>query len=560
VGLGSNPSTPPVWTDIDYDIGIWPGGGYSVYERGAWRWDSGSGTLVAGDVLEISIESGPVVKYYRNASLFYTSTIAPSSYPYVLATTLFRTTSAVSNATISGSGVPTSYNAITDKNPRPKPALPTLGVAGTSSPTFNVGTTLLRVTDANTRAIQEPNRSYRTPSASPNRGWNLNSTLFYVSTTSGSNIPFTWNGTTAARIAGSDLDGKLQLPLIGDLSFSSTQANIIYGGSTSADHVTIGKYDFSGPGYSNVLDLRTLFPPGTLDGTFLGQLMTGGNPTEYLSVCFGGTQQDLHHYALWAPLNNLSARKIVDTMASTINGVPTSSPLPQFTMHSQLVDQSGRYVMLYTSDAYYNGGAGPAARFYIWDTSTDVITPATVRPGGHAELGHGVMINQDCCTASQFDGLQWQFRSLAAMDTTRDVLTTTQTPHETYIADHATWNQAQPVTLVPIISATYRYQDGPGGLNNQPWRAWDDEVIAIRTDGVDQIVWRFAHHRSSAQMPTNPARVEFWATPRPQISLDGKYVLITSNWERTLGFDPGQSMPNGETGDRQDVFLLRLPQ
>jgi hypothetical protein len=126
------------------------------------------------------------------------------------------------------------------------------------------------------------------------------------------------------------------------------------------------------------------------------------------------------------------------------------------------------------------------------------------RPGGHGEFGYGTLLNQDCCTASEYDNLQWQFRSVTDLNTTRDLQTTTLTPHETYTADHQSWHHLLPDVLVPVISATYRYQDGPGGQNN--------------------------------------------------------VVLVTSNWGRMLGFDPQQSIPNGETGDRQDVFLLRLPE
>ena len=43
--------------------------------------------------------------------------------------------------------------------------------------------------------------------------------------------------------------------------------------------------------------------------------------------------------------------------------------------------------------------------------------------------------------------------------------------------------------------------------------------------------------------------------PRTNVSPDGRWVLFTSNWEKTLGVDP-----SGESGSgaRQDVFLLKL--
>ena len=115
------------------------------------------------------------------------------------------------------------------------------------------------------------------------------------------------------------------------------------------------------------------------------------------------------------------------------------------------------------------------------------------------------------------------------------------------MADHTTWSNAQPDRLVPVISSTYRY-----GNNTAPWRAWDDEIIAIDTNGTGGPVWRFAHHRSNVGSDGNPAQPYFWYEPIANISPDGKWVLFTSNWEKTLGTD------SLEATARQDVFLVQL--
>ena len=50
----------------------------------------------------------------------------------------------------------------------------------------------------------------------------------------------------------------------------------------------------------------------------------------------------------------------------------------------------------------------------------------------------------------------------------------------------------------------------------------------------------------------NPNADYFWYQPIANISPDGKWVLFTSNWEKTLGSDP-------TTGyHRDDVFLVKL--
>ncbi|MBL0314371.1 MAG: choice-of-anchor L domain-containing protein [Flavobacteriales bacterium] len=64
---------------IDYAIRLRDDGTYRVYENGS---NMGSfGSYAASDVFKIAIESN-VVKYYRNATLFYTSTVVPASASY----------------------------------------------------------------------------------------------------------------------------------------------------------------------------------------------------------------------------------------------------------------------------------------------------------------------------------------------------------------------------------------------------------------------------------------------------------------------------------------------
>jgi hypothetical protein len=68
-------------------------------------------------------------------------------------------------------------------------------------------------------------------------------------------------------------------------------------------------------------------------------------------------------------------------------------------------------------------------------------------------------------------------------------------------------------------------------------------------------VWRFAHHRSDVTYDGDASRVAFWYQPHPNVSQDGRWVLFTSNWEKTLGVDVA---PEAGTAARQDVFLVEL--
>jgi hypothetical protein len=237
--------------------------------------------------------------------------------------------------------------------------------------------------------------------------------------------------------------------------------------------------------------------------------------------------------------------------------VPTNILL-NFKIHAVVIDKSGRYITLYPT-ATDLGSPRYASQVYVWDTTTDILTAITsggmdgspdAHPDGHATTGYGYGVNHDCCVGGAWDAAQWLIRSFASPLSPWALINPVLTPKEIYLSDHLSWNNAQPNTLVPVISATYRYGD-----NTTAWRAWDDEVIAIETDapaGTGATVWRFAHHRSDVASDTNPLVLSFWYTPRPNVSPDGRWVLFTSNWEKTLGSDPKDST------HREDVFVVQL--
>ena len=446
---------------------------------------------------------------------------------------------------------PARYSAIADRTTYLKPAPPQLGAAGF---TFNdpvFGSKILRVTDGNTRPGLA-NRSFRVPSNAHLAAWNATSTAFYVESNDGTIIPYTFNPATmtAARIQPTGADnGGFTLGFYVEPQFSILNPNIIYG-VTGSNNRTIEQFDFSTGAYTTVLDLDTLV--SGLANTYVGGLNSGGTP-ETLLTFFGGAAQDAHYYALFAPIGNPGGGKLLNTVTSTINRNPTSTVL-NFHLHSVSMDKGGRYVFLYPTGVDL---ASPrlAAQVYLWDTTSDVITAITadMHPGGHGASEYGYWVNQDCCTSSAWDAAQWQFRSLTAVAQTSDLISPILVPKEVYLADHTSWNNAQPDTLVPVISATYRY-----GNNTAPWRAWDDEIIGIQTaGGIGGSVWRFAHHRSIVASDTNPTTPYFWYEPITNVSPDGKWVLFTSNWEKTLGQDSSNDSSGAGTF-RQDVFVVQL--
>jgi hypothetical protein len=445
------------------------------------------------------------------------------------------------------------YLAVVDRTPYAKPALPAIGGAGSviTDPVF--GSTIRRITDGNTRP-GTPDRSYRTPSSPHQNAWSANGSYFYVVSGDGSVIPYAFDGSTGAarRLnATSSGAGGLVVNFYIEPQFSYVNDSIIYGSVAGGTLRTIDQYNFATGAYSQLLNLDTL--ASGLSGTYIGGVGSSAGATERIMAFFGGTSQDHHHLVVVFDKNNPSNRLVLDTIANTVNGQPTSTML-SFSLHHVAIDRSGRYVMLYPTSADQTG-TRQAPQSVAWDTQTNVFTlmPVSTHPYGHDAFGYGVSVNQDCCTTTTWDAAQWQFRNLATPASSHDVLATVLSPKEVSLSDHTTWNNAAPDHLTPYVSGLFRY-----GTNTTSWRAWDDEIVAVQTDnapGTNPTVWRFAHHRSDVTNDLDATRVSFWYEPRANISHDGRWVLFTSNWEKTLGTDPaGES----GTGARQDVFLVAL--
>ena len=584
-GLSADLSSSTASTTMNFAFSFWAGGVWEIRELGVYK---GEGTFAAGDHFTVSVESGIVV-YRRNGAVVYRSATAPA-YPLALDTTFYSSGSSLSGATI-GAGLPPNttqappststtttvtstqagslanpaglptrsaigpYYAVVDRYAYPKPALPAIGPAGTTIQDPVFGSSITRITDGQVRPGYL-NRSFRTPSGTHQLAWSAAGTKFYVVSTDGTVIPFTFDPATrtAKRIQPTTTgEGGLVLRFYLEPQFSFVNDAVIYGSYSGSGTTlrTVDKYDFSTGQYSTIFNLDAVQPG--LAGTFIGGLGSSAGPNERVLAFFGGTSQDKHHFVVLFDVANPSSYQILDTATSTLNGGPAPIPL-NFNLHHASLDRSGRYVILYPTAADM---ASPrhASQMYVWDTATGVMTPLdpSAHPYGHDAYGYGVAINQDCCTSTTWDAAQWQFRNFATPTLSHDLITTVLSPKETSLADHPSWNNARSDRLVPYVSGLYRY-----GTNTTEWRAWDDELVAIQTDGApgtDATVWRFAHHRSDVRNDVDATTTYFWYEPRPNISPDGHWVLFTSNWEKTLGTDPG-----GDAGGsfRQDVFLLEL--
>jgi hypothetical protein len=465
---------------------------------------------------------------------------------------------------------PDSYYAVTNRNVYPKPPVPSVGPAGSRFVDRTFGSRLMRVTDANTRP-GFPGRSYSTPSAAHQLAWNSTSTRFYIRSLDGWFIPYNFDpiAMTASRIQPTPTgDGGLLISSqVVEPQFSFMSPDIIFAAKpdpTATDGINypvVHKYDFSTGQYSDVLNLR---PYTTVDpcppqeqpwcwDTYAGALSSSATAPERISVMFNGRGQDWHYkLAVFEAAAPQSTLIILNTLASQLTiggGTPQPTPTLGFRLHHAWIDQTGRWVMLYPVNAQ-------PSPMVVWDLTTHTFTHVATRPFGHDALGFGWQVNQDCCTSGlPFDGAQWQLRSLNAPQTTFDLISPPLSPQQPCIADHTSWNNAAANRRVPVLSSLYRYA-ASGCPASPPWRAWDDEVVAIRTDlSGGSRVWRFAHHRSNVGKDNGQDGTYFWYQPHANISPDGRWALFTSNWEKTLG-TATNSEPEGIY--RTDVFVVRL--
>lgn len=445
-------------------------------------------------------------------------------------------------------------HAITDLTVRTKPALPTIGSAGSVFTDPSFGTPIVRVTDANTGN----GASCRVASNAHLADWSADGRALYVLSDAGNFVfrvdPATrtikraarldpWR-TTAMRRRRADRPGvqfSAFAPVAdpysqGEPCWSRTDPDALYtvGGPETR---TIRRWSLASDTFTDVLTLDTLVPGINLSDprTYVGGIISGGGDS--LVVFFGGASQDQHY--LVTVLRPGQTPVVVNTRERL--GI---------SLHSATIDLSGRFVMLYSTSTDIDAGH---PKQLVWDTTRPLDDAAafhaiTVCPWGHDALGFGRQVNQDTSGKQPYDGRQWQLRALDDLDHPEELINPQPTPPEIYVSDHTSWNCDQPNALQPVLSALYR-DDNPT-RPSAPWGAWDDEIVAIATDGSGT-VFRFAHHRSNVRDEHDDERTDFWSQPMPNVSPSGDFLMFTSNMERTLGRDSSGAL-------RQDVFIVAL--
>ncbi len=368
----------------------------------------------------------------------------------------------------------------------PPPPLPAAG--GTMiDPTF--GTTVMRLTDANDGPECITAYSYWPT-------FNVNSTRLMVYSGTAP-LLYRFDPTAFAIVEKETWDTPL--PTGGtirweDAIWSGTEPDVIYAHDVIG--MRIWSYNVATKTYTQIGDLTSLYN----NGDYLWQ-MSKAIKTDNL---FAFTRRDRRYkvvgYLVWQRDTN-----------QVIYNVDTSQ------LDEVQLDKSGKYLAVKTGQ----GGAG-AIEVQVVDLATfavqDLTDDGPDYAPGHSDNGNRTVIGAD----------NWRnqitFRTLANPHAHSTLISFgsdwTQDYHISMLANNERW------ALVSSYSPTAGTAAGP----------FHDEIYQVATDG-SLAVRRAAHHFSVYGG-------DYYASPRANISRDGRFVAFTSNW--------------GVVGGRKDVFILRL--
>jgi hypothetical protein len=419
---------------------------------------------------------------------------------------------------------PLLYDANTDRLPHPATP-PPLGDAGTivTDPTY--GTRMLRLTDANT--LPGKNLAFQVANEFWGNDWNADATLFYIEPSNGGGSKIYYSFDPQALSATLLLNQTTAKPFVAPVAgggFSRQDPNILYGIGAG---FSIAQYDFSTEATTPVVALATLVPDA--GGYALGvQEADDGD----LIVSFGGPSQGAMPYiATFNPRTSTS--HVLDVTSSTLDGAPLGITIGGG-VNTFRLDQGDQFVQFDTTTGSW-----------IWTLATGTIVP-DAHPG---TVGWEAWLTGGAGGAYQWDMIQWPTATTAI-----PLITPIPTPVEKLASAAIDWENSVPGVLAPFIVETLRQPANDGG-----WGTWDDELLAVRTDGVLQDaggvlqteVWRFAHNFNLYQGTIYSDA--FYYLYKPRVSQNGWFVLMDSNWNQGLG-----TAEDGGTF-RTDVFVVALP-
>jgi hypothetical protein len=365
----------------------------------------------------------------------------------------------------------------------PVPPAPPLPAAGGTviDPTF--GTTIMRLTDENDGPECINSYSYWPT-------FNVNSTRLLVF--SGiTPIFYRFDPATFKILEKATWTTTLRWE---DAIWSGTDPDVIYAHDFG---MHLWTYNVATQTATQIADLSSLYR----NGDYLWQMSKSVSNDNVFAFTRRDARYNVVGYLVWQKDVN---RVIYDVATSSLDEVQ--------------VDKSGRYLAVKTGQQ----GAG-AIEVKIVDLKTltvqDLTDDGPDYAPGHSDNGKKIVVGAD----------NWRnqvtYRTLADPHSVRTLINFandwTQGYHISMLADNEKW------ALLSSYSVITGTPDGP----------FHEEIYQVATDG-SLAVRRVAHHFSIYDD-------DYYATPRADMSRDGRFVAFTSNW--------------GVPGGHKDVFILKMP-
>jgi len=387
----------------------------------------------------------------------------------------------------------------------PKPSLPRPPRAGSKfiEPTF--GTEIMRATDERDDPVGLSTYYSHWPT------FNSNNTYILVRKGLGGDAlikPFNADAFTVSR---GYKPGLVDIPAKGAVAMNLESAiwhpsnpELLYCFTGYRDGgMRLYTYNVVTQSYSLVKDFSGL---GTLNDYLWEMSISADGDVFAWSQMRVGRQDNPIYYLVW--------RKSADKVLSH---APTNGIINKVRL-----DKSGRYLAL----QYANIGADQTKNAYL-TLATGHIEPikwnASDSPTGHGDLGTGFIagfdnwasgINRRWLNNVHAPQLVFRFQDAnGAVDWTNDL-------HGTMLADNEDW----------ITIGTYHEPSSTSPSTG----VFTDQIMQVALDGSGR--WRrICYTRSSIDNRSDATG--YWATPKPTISRDGRFIAFTSNWEKSGRFD-----------------------
>ncbi len=482
--------------------------------------------VAQGDTLEVRL-SGTTVEYYRNSTLVWSLPNQALSYPYRAAAVFTASTSPpITSAYMTGTGGSVKTDRAVYPEPSPLPAQPAAGGYYTD-PVF--GTQVLRVTDQNNCPAPGCGTYYpQWPTFNAN-----NSRILIRVGTSGDMLIKEFdpvNFTVGATLRSNVVYGCTALDWQTAI-WSSTDSDTIY--------VHPNYYD---PNCSNARMKELAYHPSNNTFELVHDFSADfGANTDYLFEQHTDKSQDLWvfmQYRVGAPDNPVAYivwRRSTNQTLLHIDNLTPDSRLPPYGANTGVPDKTGRWVVFPTNFTP-TGFAGVVLA--VWDSQTNTWQylnhTATDDDPHHGDVGSGYLIGRGDFSGYEvlrpfsnihqsttlFDWRDWK----GDRDWSGD-------HHDTLYADDETW----------ALIAEWR-EPNAGSYTG----AFENELFFVNTQNPQQIR-RFAHHYvkyTPETMGGDGGTQGYWATPKPSISRDGKFVAFTSNWHGS---------------GRTDMYIAKVP-